>query len=170
MSLSLPSIRLEPAELCPMALSPQLCTHPWMGKAAVLGLASLGEEAQGARGTCLDARSPQGTSSCRAGTISLWKQAAPGQCMLLDGKRLASCHPTAGHCPRPMSPQTHLQARSPRALVTLQSLPVGFSPMLPTTASRTYCLQDRGWSGIGGTHCETLTQHHGTAHTSPHAL
>lgn len=38
-------------------------------------------------------------------------------------------------------PWRYLQARSPRALVTLHSLPVGFSPMLPTTASRTYCLR-----------------------------
>lgn len=34
----------------------------------------------------------------------------------------------------------YLQALSPRALVTLQRRPVGLSPMLPTTASRTYCL------------------------------
>lgn len=44
--------------------------------------------------------------------------------------------------PHPASQQTYLQARSPRALVTLHSLPVGFSPMLPTTVSRTYCLQE----------------------------
>ena len=45
--------------------------------------------------------------------------------------------------PRPVPRQKYLQARSPRALVTLHSLPVGFSPMLPTTVSRTYCLQER---------------------------
>lgn len=35
---------------------------------------------------------------------------------------------------------THLQARSPLDLATVQSRPVGFRPMLPTTVSRTYCL------------------------------
>lgn len=39
----------------------------WMRKAAGLGPVSWGEEAQRACGACFDARSPQGTSSRRAG-------------------------------------------------------------------------------------------------------
>lgn len=35
---------------------------------------------------------------------------------------------------------THLQARSPRALATVQSRPVALRPMVPTTVSLTYCL------------------------------
>ena len=35
---------------------------------------------------------------------------------------------------------THLQARSPLALATVQSRPVALRPILPTTVSRTYCL------------------------------
>lgn len=41
---------------------------------------------------------------------------------------------------------THLQARSPLALATVQSRPVALRPMLPTTVSRTYCLS----GGKGG--------------------
>lgn len=41
---------------------------------------------------------------------------------------------------------THLQARSPLALATVQSRPVALRPMLPTTVSRTYCLC---WAGRG---------------------
>lgn len=71
MCLSLPNIRAEPAELCPMAQSPRLCYAGSAAsldeKAAGLGPVSWGEEAQRACGACLDARSPQGTSSCRAG-------------------------------------------------------------------------------------------------------
>ena len=75
--------------------------------------------------------------------------------------------------PHPASQQTYLQARSPRALVTLHSLPVGFSPMLPTTASRTYCLQERGChSGPntqgGGTRWEMPPAD--TAHLTPQTL
>lgn len=47
------------------------------------------------------------------------------------------------HIPYPRR-NPYLQARSPRALVTLQRRPVGLSPMLPTTASRTYCLRRHG--------------------------
>lgn len=69
--------------------------------------------------------------------------------------------------PRPAPQQTYLQARSPRALVTLHSLPVGFSPMLPTTASRTYCLQER-WchSGPNRQGCERAPPGYGTPHTT----
>lgn len=63
MCLSLPSIRAEPAELCPTAPSSAvLALQPaWIRKATGLGWVSLGEEARGACGACLDARSPQGT-------------------------------------------------------------------------------------------------------------
>lgn len=44
---------------------------------------------------------------------------------------------------------THLQARSPLALATVQSRPVALRPMLPTTASRTYCLCRAGRRGRG---------------------
>lgn len=46
---------------------------------------------------------------------------------------------------------THLQARSPLDLAMVQSRPVGFRPMLPTTVSRTYCLCQggKGWLTAG---------------------
>lgn len=52
---------------------------------------------------------------------------------------------------------THLQARSPLDLATVQSRPVGFRPMLPTTVSRTYCLC-RGGKGrlTAGSQAATL--------------
>lgn len=77
--------------------------------------------------------------------------------------------------PHPASQQTYLQARSPRALVTLHNLPVGFSPMLPTTVSRTYCLQEK-WchSGPntqgGGTCCEMSPPRPNMAHLTPQTL